>query len=78
MEGAIDGLVARPNKSAVLLLTCWRYLVFGGRATLTGKTYGRYVGVVSRAKEPTDFWWGVAIYFVGGLCCIGYFLYRVT
>jgi hypothetical protein len=46
-------------------------------STLTGKTYARYVGWASRVKEPTDFWWGVAIYFVGGLCFIGYFLYKV-
>jgi len=46
-------------------------------STLTGKTYGRYLGVVSRAKAPTDFWWGVAIYYIGGLCFIGYFLYKV-
>jgi len=48
-------------------------------STCAGKTYGRYGrGLASRAKEPTDFWWTVAIYYIGGVCFIGYFLYRVT
>jgi len=79
MEGAIDGLVARPNKSAVLLLTCWRYLVFGGCGF---DAYRKDVWTLRRRGLPrqgTDrLLVGVAIYFVGGLCCIGYFLYRVT
>jgi hypothetical protein len=46
-------------------------------STCAGKTYGRYGGWASRAKEPTDFWWTVAIYYFGGVCFIGYFLYKV-
>jgi hypothetical protein len=47
-------------------------------STCTGKTYGRYGhGLASRAKEPSEFWWTVAIYYIGGACFIGYFLYKV-
>ena len=47
-------------------------------STWTGKTYGRYGrGLASRAKEPTDFWWTVAVYYISGICFIGYFLYEV-
>jgi hypothetical protein len=47
-------------------------------STWTGKTYGKYGhGLASRAKEPTDFWWTVTIYYIGGACFIGYFLYKV-
>jgi hypothetical protein len=47
-------------------------------STCTGKTYGKYGrGLASRAKEPTDFWWTVAIYYIGGVCFNGYFLYKV-
>ena len=61
------------------------FLVFGAifflaavASTCTGKTCGRYGIGTSRAKEPTQFWWGVAIYYIAGVCFIGYFLYRVT
>jgi hypothetical protein len=42
-----------------------------------GKTIARYKGWVYRAKEPSDFWWGVAIYFLGGIFCIGIYLNSV-
>ncbi len=46
-------------------------------STFTGKTYGRYGrGWARRANEPTEFWWTVAIYYIGGVCFIGYFLYK--
>ena len=46
-------------------------------AMCTGKVYGRYGVMSSRAKEPTQFWWGVGMYYIGGICFIGYFLYKV-
>lgn len=55
----------------VLLL----FLAVGG--TLTGETLARYGQVVNRAEEPKEFWGTVAIYFLGGVCFIGYFLYKV-
>jgi hypothetical protein len=46
-------------------------------STFTGKIYGRYGGWASRAKEPTEFWWTVTIAYFGGVCFIGYFLYKI-
>jgi hypothetical protein len=59
------------------------FLVFGAIfffaavvSTCAGKTYGRYGrGWASRAKEPAEFWWTVAIYYIAGVCFIGYFLF---
>jgi hypothetical protein len=44
--------------------------------TFIGKARTRYSGWVSRAKEPTQFWWEVALYYLGGVCFIGIFLYK--
>ena len=46
-------------------------------STCTGKTIARYKGWVYRAKEPSDFWWGVAIYFLAGILGIGIYLHSV-
>jgi hypothetical protein len=43
--------------------------------TCTGEAWARFGRVVHRAKEPKQFWWLVAMYYVGGVCFIGYFLY---
>jgi len=53
------------------------FLVAGVISTYTGKAYGRYGGWASRAKEPTQFWWTVALYYISGGCFVGYFLYKV-
>ncbi len=60
------------------------FLVFGAIffvaavvSTCTGKTYGRYGGWAYRAKEPREFWWAVAMYYLGAVCFVGYFLYKV-
>jgi hypothetical protein len=45
--------------------------------TCTGEAWARFGHVVSRAKEPKQFWRLIAIYYLGGICFIGYFLYRV-
>jgi hypothetical protein len=45
--------------------------------TSTGKARTRFQGWVYRAKEPTQFWLVVALYYLGGICFIGYFLYMV-
>jgi len=41
-------------------------LFFGGAvvSTLTGKTLVRARGLVYRAKDASDFWWSVAIYYL--------------
>ena len=51
---------------------------FSGAAvsTCTGKTLSRGQGWVYHAKEPTVFWWVVAIYYLGGVLFIGIFLLR--
>ncbi len=43
-------------------------------STCTGKTWVRFSGLVYRAKEPNVFWGIVAIYYLGGVVCIGIFL----
>jgi len=45
--------------------------------TCTGKARTRFYGWVYRAEEPTQFWWVVAIYYLGGILLVGIFLYRV-
>jgi hypothetical protein len=46
-------------------------------STCTGKIYGRYGGWASRAKDSTEFWWTVAVAYVGGVCFVGYSLYKL-
>jgi hypothetical protein len=46
-------------------------------STFTGKIYGRYGGWASRAKDPTEFWWTVAIAYIGGVCFIACFLWKI-
>ena len=46
-------------------------------STCTGKTIARYAGWAYRAKEPTQFWGVVVIYYLFGVCFIGYFLHKV-
>jgi hypothetical protein len=45
-------------------------------ATCTGEAWSRGC-VVYRAKKPVEFWFVVAIYYVGGVFLIGYFLFEV-
>jgi hypothetical protein len=42
----------------------------------TGKVWVRFNGWVYRAKEPGAFWGEVAVYFLVGLCFVGYFLFE--
>jgi hypothetical protein len=46
-------------------------------STCAGKTFSGYGGWAHRAKEPAQFWWTVAIDYLGGTCLIGYFLCKV-
>lgn len=43
----------------------------------TAKTIARYAGWVRRVEKPNDFGGVVAIYFLGGVVCIGIYLYKV-
>jgi hypothetical protein len=58
------------------------FLILGGIlffaavvSTCTRKTWTRFQGCIDRAKEPSDFWWVVAIYYLGSVLFIGIFLY---
>ena len=51
------------------------FLAVGG--TLTGEAWARFGRVVCRAKEPKEFWWLIAMQYLGGVGLIGYFLYKV-
>lgn len=44
-------------------------------STCTGKTLGRVGRVVCRAKEPSNFWWVVAIQYASAVLFIGIFMY---
>jgi hypothetical protein len=60
------------------LLVFGLFLLFLGVAgTLTGEAWGRFGRVVYRAKEPGKFWRLVAALYLGGVCLIGYYLYKV-
>lgn len=51
--------------------------VVGVISTCTGISWARYGRVVYRAQEPKEFWWDVAICYLGGVWFIGCFLYKV-
>jgi hypothetical protein len=52
-------------------------LVLAVAGTCTGETWANFGTVVSRVEQPKEFWCLVAMYYVGGVCLIGYFLYKV-
>ncbi len=45
-------------------------------STCTGKTWARTGRTIYRAKEPSAFWWVVAIYYLGTLLFVGLYLYE--
>jgi len=52
------------------------FLAIGLASVYSGQSPTRQ-GWVYRDKNPTDFWWVIGIYSVGGVCFIGYCLYKV-
>jgi len=70
----LDSILRPPFIYLILGVICFSVAVV---STCTGKAYGRYAGWTHRAKEPTQFWWTVALYCLGGVGFIGYFLYEV-
>jgi len=45
--------------------------------TCTGKLPGRFGGVGSRAKNPGQYWSALAMYYLGGIGFIAYYLYEI-
>ena len=45
--------------------------------TCTGKVWVRFNGWVYRVNKPGSFRWEVALYYLGGVWFIGYFLYKL-
>lgn len=52
-------------------------LLLGVAWTFTGKVLAPYHGVVSRAEDPSSFWWNVVIYYLVGLAFLTKFLVEV-
>lgn len=53
-------------------------LILSGVFTLSGGTLDRYRGIVYRTEDPKSYWGDVAIYFLGGLICIGLYLCQIA
>jgi hypothetical protein len=53
-------------------------IFLGGVYASTGQAWVRFQGWVYRAKDPKKFWWEIAWYCLGGVCCIGYYLYKAV
>lgn len=60
------------NPPYILLILGLASLFAAVVSVCTGKTYFR--GLVYRAKDPSEFWWIVTVYFLGGVLFIGIFL----
>jgi hypothetical protein len=45
-------------------------------STCIGKTWARTGRTIFRAKEPSTFWWVVAIYYGGALLFVGLYLHQ--
>jgi hypothetical protein len=66
------------SDSPYILLILGFALIFAAVVSACiGKTLARPRGLVYRAKDPSDFWWVVTIYFLGGVFLIGLFLREV-
>lgn len=59
------------------------FLIFGVfslflavRGTCTGEAWAYFGRVVYRDEKPKQFWRLVTMYYLGGVCFVGYFLYK--
>jgi hypothetical protein len=62
------------NPDFIYLLLGIIFLAGAVVSTCTGKTYSGFGGWANRSKEPTQFWWAVAVLYVGSVFCIGKYL----
>ena len=76
-KGALFMLPSDIRPPYVLLIFGAFSLFLAVAGTCTGEAWARFGQVVYRAKEPKQFWRLVAMYYLGGVCFIGYFLYKV-
>lgn len=61
-----------------IIFTFGAALLFAGLVwTYTGKVLDRFHGWVYRADDPKRFWWQVAMYYLGGVGMILFFLYKI-
>ena len=66
-----------PNLRPYIRLIIGVFLTGLGIASVSsGETLGRFGRTASRVEEPKKFWGLVAVDFLGGVLCIGYFLYE--
>ena len=69
------GLAPRPPYDLLLLGIC--AISAAALFACAGKVWVRFNGWVYRDKEPRPFWGNVACLFLGGVCFVGYFLYKI-
>jgi hypothetical protein len=62
------------NSKFIYLVLGLIFLSAAVTSACTGKTIARYRGWVYRDKNPSDFWWVVAIYWLAGMLGIGIYL----
>jgi hypothetical protein len=65
------------DRNDILLFFGILMLAIAVVGTCIGKLPGRFGYVGSRAKDPKQYWSGLAIYYLGGIGFIGFYLYKV-
>lgn len=60
----------------ILFIVGGALFFLGLYSTSTGRAWERYRGWVYRAEKPIRFWWNVAVYYLAGVCLIGYAFYK--
>lgn len=68
---------AQLSRPDILLYGGILMLAIAMAGTCVGKLPGRFGEVASRAKDPKQYWSGLAIYYLAGIGLIGYYLYEV-
>jgi hypothetical protein len=58
------------NQSFIYVILGVIFILIASVSICVGKTLGRFGVSASRTTQPTQFWWGVVLYFLGGIFCI--------